>query len=282
MHGSFRATAISNTPSASRASRSKKRLRPLRPNIGISIAYQKKIDRLIQEMQASVIWHLKAAYRANPPATIAMDDIQPANALKKAIDLLKKRWLRNFDTAAPKLAAYFAKAVHLRTDKGLAKILRDGGFSVRFQMSKGMKDVLTATTAENVSLIKSIPSQYFTEIEGLVMRSVSAGRDIGGLAKQLEKRYGITKRRAALISKDQNNKLSANLYRTRTLEMGIETAVWMHSGGGKTKRKSHVANSGKPYSVRDGWFDPTVKEWIHPGQLVGCKCVSRPLIPGFS
>lgn len=284
MHGTFRATAVSSMPTRKPTeSRSKKRLRPLHPNIGISAAYRRKLDRLIDEMQASTVYWLKTTYKNNPPAAqMAMDDIQPANALKKAIELLTKRWSKAFNLAAPRLASYFATAVHKRTDKALAKILRDGGFSVRFQMSAAMKDVLTATTSENVGLIKSIPSQYFTEIEGLVMRSASAGRDMGTMAKALEKRYGVTKRRAALIAKSQNNLATANMQRVRTLEMGITRAVWRHSAGGKKPRPTHVANNGKTYDVAKGWYDPAVKQWIHPGQLINCRCVSMPIIPGFS
>lgn len=232
-------------------------------------------------MNASVIYWVKASYRTNPPA-MAMDDVLPSSALQKAIQLLKKRWLRQFDEAAPKLAKYFATAVNKRSDAVLAKILRQGGFSVRFQMSHGMKDVLQATTAENVGLIKSISSQYFGEIEQLVMSSASAGRDLGALAKQLEKRYGVTKRRAALIAKDQNNKASGNMARVRMLEANITKAIWRHSHAGKQPRPTHLANNGKVYDIKKGWFDPAVKMWIQPGQLINCRCVPIPVVPGFS
>lgn len=280
MHGNFRAISVSPTATTSKASRSKK-LRPVHPNIGISLAYRRKLDRLIAEMNASIVWHIKAAYRANPPE-MALDDILPANALQRAIKLLTKRWLRNFDLAAPKLAKYFAMAAHKRTDQQLASILRKGGFSVRFQQSQAMKDVVQATTTENVGLIKSIASQHLQEVEGLVMRSVSAGRDLGTLAKQLEKRYGVTKRRAALISKDQNNKATSAMSRVRFIENGITTAIWRHSGGGKVPRPTHVKNNGKTYDVTKGWYDPAVKEFIQPGQLISCGCVPIPVVPGFS
>lgn len=275
MHGTFRATEV-------KRSRGKAtELRPLHPSAALAIAYQKKIDRLVSEMQDSVIYWITASYKNNPPI-MAMDDVLPANVLKRMIEALKKRWLKNFDIAAPKLAQYFALAAHKRTDKALASILRKGGFSVKFQMSKAMKDVLQATTAENVSLIKSISSQYFTEVEGLVMRSASAGRDLGTMAKALEARYGVTKRRAALIAKDQNNKASANFTRVRQIEAGITHAKWRHSAGGKKPRPTHVKNNGKLYDVTKGWFDPAVNEWIFPGQLINCRCVSIPVVPGFS
>lgn len=279
MHGTFRAIAVASP--TSKASKRPKELRPLHPNLGLSLAYRKKLDALVKEMNASVDYWLKAAYRENPPA-MAMDDILPANALKKAIALLKKRWLRNFDLAAPKLAKYFSTAVQNRSDKALQKILRDGGFSVRFQMSQAMKDVVEATTAENVGLIKSIASQHLTEVEGLVMRSVSRGRDLGYLSKELQKRYGVTTRRAALISKDQNNKATANMHRVRQIELGITQAKWRHSGGGKVPRPTHLANNGKLYDVQKGWYDPAVKQFIHPGELINCRCVSISVIPGFT
>jgi uncharacterized protein with gpF-like domain len=114
------------------------------------------------------------------------------------------------------------------------------------------------------------------------MQSINTGRDLGTLTKHLEKTYGITKRRAALISRDQNNKASANMSRVRHLELGIERAKWRHSHAGVTPRPSHLANNGKTYDIARGWYDPAVKEFIQPGQLVGCRCVGIPLIPGFS
>jgi uncharacterized protein with gpF-like domain len=258
-------------------------LRPLHPNLGLKVAYQKKLDRLIREMHESTVYWIEQSYRANEPI-MAQDDILPANALNKVIERLKKRWLRKMNAASEKLADYFATAVSDRTDKALTKILRDGGFSVRFQQSQSMKDVVAATTSENVALIKSIGSQYFGDIEGLVMRSVSAGRDMGFLSKELQARYGVTKKRAALIARTQNNMASANMNRTRQLEIGITKAMWRHSAAGKKPRPSHV-KAGKDrvvYDVARGWYDPHEKKWIWPGQLINCRCQSISIVPGFS
>ena len=79
-----------------------------------------------------------------------------------------------------------------------------------------MRDIIDATVTANVSLIKSIASEYHTEVEGLVMRSVTAGRDLSFLTDELEKRYGITRRRAANIALSQNNLATSALRRART------------------------------------------------------------------
>jgi hypothetical protein len=258
-------------------------LRPVLPNAGLRMLYQRRLEALIREMNDSVIYWVRASYRANEPkvAILAADEL-PSQALLRAVKVLSKRWLKRFDAAAPKLAEWFATAAKDRSDAVLRKILREGGFSVKWKMTQSMKDVMAATVGEQVGLIRSIPQQYFTQIEGMVMRSVTIGRDVGGLAKDIEKQYGVTRRRAQFIAQDQNNKASATMVRTRHLELGLTLAVWRHSGGGKEPRPTHVANSGKTYSISEGWFDPAVGKYIQPGELPRCRCYARPVVKGFS
>ncbi len=335
-------------------------LRPVHPNAGITAEYRRKLDALIEEMQASYERWILSAYRANEPE-IAQDaapkrvtaveakmgkerfwavyvdgvllrkpdgsgrnfrsrdaaenaglreggararvtvpigfeerltpDVlrniplapTPAQNLDEAIADLGARWEARFEESAPKLARWFAQSTETRSRAGLKKILADGGISVRFQMTPIMTDVFEATVAENVGLIKSIGSRYHSEVQGMVMRSVSAGRDVGGLTKELRERFGVTRRRAALIALDQNNKATSAMVRVRQVENGLK-AVWLHSAGGKEPRKTHVANSGKPYDPAVGWFDPDpkVRRRIWPGELIRCRCVSRTVVPGFS
>lgn len=269
------------TPTALRRSKGKEiRLRPLHPNVGIKLAYQRKMLKLIDEMNDSVRYWIESAYRNNEPR-IALDDAMPTSELVKAIRKLRKQWLKNFDEGADNLANYFAKSVSRRTDTALAKILRDAGFSVAFQMTPAMRDIVAATTQRNVSLIKSIPEQYLKDVEDAVMRSIQAGRDLGSLTSYLEKTYGVTRRRAATIALSQNNMATSAMNRARQAELGITKARWRHSGGGKHPRPTHLKNNGKLYDVKKGWYDPAVKEWIWPGQLINCRCVSIAVIPGM-
>jgi SPP1 gp7 family putative phage head morphogenesis protein len=277
MHGTFRAVEIKPT----RERRKDIELRPLRPNAGLEAAYIEKLDRLVREMQKSVAYWILSTYRNNEPI-IAMDDILPANALKRAIAELTKRWQKQFDQAAPALAKWFSIAAHKRSDAQLRAILRKGGFSVKFQMTPAMRDVLKATIEQNISLIKSIPEQYLKNVQGHVMRSVQAGRDLGTLTKALHKNYGVTQRRAAFIARSQNNLATGAMNKARQQELGITKAKWRHSKAGKHKRPTHVANDGKLYDVAKGWYDPDVKRWIFPGELPNCRCSSISVIPGFS
>lgn len=257
-----------------------KTLPAVRPNVGIELAYRRKLMSLVDEMNASVEYWISAAYRQNEPE-ISQDE-SPAAALRAAMRRLARRWTARFDRAAKDLADYFAKAVADRSDAALKSILKKGGISVEFKLTAAQNDIIQATIGQNVALIKSIPQQYLTNVEGLVMRSVQTGRDLGQLTKDLQEQHGVTRRRAAFIARSQNNIATASIVRARQLEIGITTAIWMHSAGGKEPRRSHVSQSGKEYDIAAGWYDPEAKVMTWPGVLPNCRCVSRSLIKGFS
>lgn len=264
------------------ASRGYKVLKPVHPNAGIGADYRGKLDRLVEKMQRSYAYFLKAQYRETPPR-MALDET-PAKELERELRRLGIQWEEEFAKLAPKMARWFATSIERRSTLAMKKMLKDAGMTVRYTMTRRMRDVFQATVEENVSLIKSIAQQYHGEVVGLVMRSVASGRDLGALTKALEARYGITRRRAALIARDQNNKATAVMTRVRQSEAGIKQAVWLHSLGGKEPRPTHLANNGKVYDVDKGWFDsdPKVRRRIWPGELINCRCVSKPVVKGFS
>lgn len=256
-------------------------LKPVHPNAGIEAEYRRKMGALIDGMSTSYAHWITAQYRQTPPRLA--QDATPARELERELAQLGIRWQKRFAEAGPKLADWFAQSSARRSQDALRKILRDAGVSVRFKMTPVMRDVFQATVAENVGLIRSIASQYHTEVQGLVMRSVSAGRDLAGLTRELEDRYGITSRRAAGIALDQNNKATSDFVKVRQAELDL-LAKWLHSHAGKVPRPTHLANSGKVYDPKVGWYDPDpkVRRRIWPGQLNKCKCVSVSVVRGFS
>lgn len=235
-------------------------------------------------MHRSIIYWVSVAYRKNEPyvAGMAADEL-PARALAATLRRLQRFWSKKFNDMAQQMATYFAQSVTKRSDGALQSILRRGGMSVRFQMTRPVSDVLQATVQENVGLIKSIPAQHLQKVQGAVMRSVQTGRDLATLTEELQDQFGVTRRRAELIARDQNNKATGAIQRVRQIELGITEAIWVHSGGGRHPRPSHV-KAGRDkvkYNVAEGWFDPHEKRYVLPGELINCRCVSRPVVTGF-
>lgn len=282
-----------------------------RPNAALQALYRKRLERLVTEMAESVLYWTKASYRANPPV-MAMDEVDddraghigddnssrspivdnsvlngmvfdktPADYLRSAFAKLRKRWEERFDDASGKLARWFAQSAATRSDERLRRILKDGGLSVRFTPTKAMRDVMEGTVQANVALIKSIPQQYLTQVEGYVMRSVQTGRDLHQLSSDLRHELGVTKRRAAAIALNQNNAATSAMTRARQVELGITEAIWVHSHAGKHPRPKHLAADGTSYDVRVGLPIGDKGQNVFPGQEINCRCFSRSVIKGF-
>jgi SPP1 gp7 family putative phage head morphogenesis protein len=244
------------------------------------------LQRWIFEMHRSLVYWISAQYRANPPPTLATDagfesfrDGSPANAMRRAMHRMSRRWMKAFDKGSEDLAKYFVDRAAGATDVQLKDVLKKAGFSVEFRMTAEMNNAYQAVLGENVNLIKSIASDHLTQVETLVMQSVARGRDLGTLTEELTKRYDITKRRASLIARDQANKATAVLNSTRQQQLGITEGVWQHSHAGKTPRPSHVAANGKTFKLAKGMLIDD--EWIMPGQKINCRCGWKAKIPGI-
>ncbi len=250
-------------------------LKAVHPNAGIRIEYERRLRKLILDMQASIVYWVTASYRSTGLA----QDATPSNELQQTMNELAKQWQTKFDRGAEKLGAWFAQKTKNYADGSLQAILKEAGFSVQFKMTAEVEDVFQAIVHEQVGLIKSIASQHLQEVQGLVMRSVQEGRNLKTLSDELMKRYGVTKRRAALIARDQNNKAIATITRTRQQLLGITEAIWIHSHAGKHPRLSHVAANGKKYNVAEGMLIDGKRIW--PGTEINCRCVARSIIPGF-
>jgi len=256
--------------------------RGVQSSAAVEAAYRRRLLILVDEMGRSLLHWLRATYRASPPA-IAQDEMLSSAALRVEIAKLRRRWLRRFDKASDDLASYFAAEAGKRSDEVLRRILKEGGYAVKFEPTRAQRDVMGAIVQGNVALIKSIPSQYLDKVEGAVMRSVAAGRDLKSLTDDLQKEFGITRRRAAFIAKDQNSKTTADLTKVRQLESGIKEGIWCHSGGGNHPRPTHV-QAGRDkvrFRLDEGWLDPALGKKILPGTEPGCKCFWKPVIPGL-
>lgn len=251
---------------------------PTRANAGVEAWYRRQLDNHVRAMQKSVVYWLTANYKASG-AAVAMD-ASPAVFLREAMRKLTRRWTKAFDEIAQKLAARFASDAFKNTDVSLSNELKTAGFTVEFKMTAPMNNALQATITENVGLIRSIPEKYFTEVEGLVMRSVARGRDLSYLTEELQKRYGITRRRAALIARDQNNKATSVMQAARQKSLGITQGIWRHSHAGKEPRPSHVKADGKVFDLDKGMF--LDGKWVMPGEEINCRCTWSAVLPGLN
>ena len=251
----------------------------VRANRGVEAKYRKDLARLVAEMHSSLEYWLTAAYRKNPPrmAALVAQDAAPSEKMKRVLNELAKRWIGRFDEYAPKIAESYLRGMFKTSDSAMRKALADAGWTVDFKMTAAVRDAFNASLQENISLIKSIPEKYLQQVEGVVMRSYAAGRDLETMTKELRKLYPEAGRRVELIARDQSNKANAVVNRARQLELGITEAIWMHSHAGKVPRADHLAANGKKYKIAEGCL--ISGQYIQPGEEINCRCTSRPILP---
>lgn len=121
-----------------------------------------------------------------------------------------------------------------------------------------------AFTKQNVSLIKSIPQQYFERVEQGLMRDVQAGKSTKEITENISNIYNVSKSRAALIARDQTAKFNSNLNMVRQKSVGVTKYMWSTSMDERV-RPSHAENEGKIFS----WDDPP-SETGNPGDDINC------------
>lgn len=252
--------------------------RPVHANRGIELEYRKKLNGMISEMANSLEYWISAQYKKSPPKiSLVAADASPVSEIAKSLKELGDKWIKKFNDAAPAIAKFYLSKMFKASDRSLRQALKDAGWAVDFKMSPLVKEAFLASLGENVGLIKSIPQQYLTQVEGVVMRAYSAGRDLQSMVDGIRKIYPVTQKRAAFIARDQSNKANAVANRARQMDLGITEAVWVHSHAGKTPRPDHVAADGKKYKIADGCL--ISGKHIQPGEEINCRCVARPVLP---
>jgi SPP1 gp7 family putative phage head morphogenesis protein len=193
-----------------------------------------------------------------------------------------------------KFAALFAKIAQPSTENMVNAATKDSGQKLNISLKEmsgqlvlktnvfndQLRDVLTASVAESVSLIKRIPTKYLDNVQGAVMRSIQSGNGLADLKPALDK-YGVqVKNWAKNVSLDQTRKAYNSINATRMQALGVKQFEWVHSGGSNHPREYHrdVLN-GKIFSFDDlpHLDGPNQGERGMPGAAPFCRCTMRPI-----
>lgn len=237
--------------------------------------------RLHPGLRATLELWIETGYALGIDSDVALDAPSPTKAIQAALAKWGSQTIKRFDLMSEKIADDFAARNMQATQAAVLSQFKRAGFTVKFKPTRASIEAYRAVAAENVALIRSIPRKYHEAVEQKVWNAVRGGSDLNKLSAELRKAHKITVDRAALIARDQNAKAKAVIERVRQQELGISRGIWQHSAAGKEPRPTHVAMDGKPYSLARGMWDSDEGEYVHPGQLINCRCTMRPVIEGF-
>jgi len=233
-------------------------LRELRPMLDRMLSV---IRDLVIAALPSIIQQVQAI---RPKADSARSD-DFSDDIKRAMDESKLQFAREF---TPEEIAVLAR-VHAEriSAKNAADIDRIFGAVLGVDIARVEPFLATEIKAfvqQNVSLITSIPNQFFDRVEQTVIRDVTAGKLAPEIAKDIRQAHNVSKSRAALIARDQTNKFNGNLNQLRQTNVGITQYRWQTSLDERV-RPTHRSKEGKVFS----WDDPPA-DTGHPGQDINC------------
>lgn len=259
---------------------------PLNYNAALQEKYIKQIESLVIQMarqsNREIIRLFKTQEAEKQLSKIGAMDANISSQARILTNALKLKFESLFGRKAKIIAEGMLESTNriskTITHQSLKKV--SGGLSIKTSgMNEQLKTIINASVVENVGLIKSIASQYLDDVQGSVMRSIVGGGGLETLIPELQKREGITLRRAKNIALDQTRKASSAMNRERLKAAGVSKYKWVHSGGGQHPRELHVAMSGNIYSYDDPpIIDEKTGERGNPGTAINCRCIAVPII----
>lgn len=216
--------------------------------------------------------------------TLVALDVSFASQARMVLNRLRDKFDSIFGSEALSMSKNLVDETSDASARQLEGSLKDvaEGLTLSRDILRGtpLEEVTRAAVNENVTLIKSIPQNYFDRISGSVMRSITTGQGQAELAKEIEAIGHSTRKRAELIARDQTSKAFTAINRERMNAAGIKKFRWLHSGGGKEPRPYHrdVLN-GQEFSIDNPpVIDLRTGEKGLPGQLINCRCTMIPVI----
>jgi SPP1 gp7 family putative phage head morphogenesis protein len=210
----------------------------------------------------------------------AMDD-NPASQARIRLNWLREKWMARFrDLSKMQVDRMIDRTIKNSTvTLGMSLKEVSEGFKIDTALSsERLQTVIMASTQEAAQLIKRIPEQYLSDVQGHVMRAITTGSGQADLVPFFTKRYEGDVKWARHVSMDQQRKAYANINQVRLQAMGVQSYIWVHTGGGRYPRKDHIEMNGKEYRYDD---PPVIQKATgargKPGDAIFCRCIAKPV-----
>lgn len=254
---------------------------PLHYNAVDAKRYEMRLRRLIKQMVRETEKEMRRLMESEAAESHFARDENIGSQARIVSNQLMARFQQLFNKRSKGLADMVIRDAKASSKSTLHTSLKElsGGLSLKTDiMHNQLANVIMASTAENVGLIKSIPQQYLGKVQGSLMRSIASGKGMHDFMPTLRKLGAVTDRRARMIAHDQTRKVYNSINMARMEAVGIKEAEWIHSGGSHEPRPTHMEMDGKTFLLSEGLYDSAVGRKIQPGQEPNCRCTYRPII----
>lgn len=146
-------------------------------------------------------------------------------------------------------------------------------------------DALQRWVADNISKIKSIPNETLGSMREIILNGFRHGDTITKISKAIQEEYGLTRRKAQMLARDQVSTLNAEITKHQQEDAGVKKYKWSSSKDSRV-RDCHRALDGKFFNWDDPpemWYETKSRGRVytgrrcHPGEDYCCRCVAIPV-----
>ena len=241
------------------------------------IQYNAQLQALTREVKKDIDEQLVPLLRKLEPEYTA--DADWFGLITNMLETLLAKWSSpKFRGLANELASKFVTSADNVNEK---KTKAQFGVDI-YSTDPQMTQVIESAIYDNTKLISTIPAQYLSQVESIVMTNVRAGNRSSGMVKALQQQFGVTQRRAKMIARDQVAKVNGDLNKKRQQVAGFDYFQWITSNDERVRdRHEDIAEKVTEYGKGIyRWDNPPLSDKgipIIPGQDYQCRCTARPV-----
>lgn len=274
------------------ATRNRRRIRGVQESRGTGVRYLAQLRQIarmirndINEMLLPLLRDLAPEFQqdalaVNDHAIETFDQYLPQ--LLAVLRLIRQRWSsEEFQRTADRIAGDFVQTADRVNRERYQRSIASFGINI-FRDQPEILEYVQASIFDNTRLITSIPEQYLTQVESIVLTNVRAGGRPGSIARLLRDQFQVTENRARLIARDQTAKVNGDLARMRQTSTGFQYFRW-RTVGDERVRDRHDDIADKVTAYGRGiyrWDNPPLSDQgvpITPGQDFQCRCIAEPV-----
>ncbi len=245
--------------------------------------------KLLNEELKKKLPAMMAEYQKERHGDSRFDDSQDLDAklrllLQDVATALEKRIAEYGLDQKVEQIAKMAKNVSIREWKRAVKDTLGIDLLDDYYKGEFFEEAIRRWIAENVLLIKSIPSETLGNMREIILGSYLKGSSIRDIQKAIQETYNVSKRKAQLLARDQVATLNAQLTKAQQTDAGCKKYRWSDSRDGRV-RDCHKALNGKVFSwdnPPEMWYETKrgrvyTGRRCHPGEDYCCRCVAIPV-----
>lgn len=250
----------------------------------------KSYEKIVEEETKRRIPSVIRAYKQAQEENVRMDDIQDvarllkqtffeiANAIEKRVKRL--HWIDRLFKIGNYTRDFvnneWTHAVHSTLGLDLSNDYYNGEF---------YSEEVNSWLSESVSQIQSLPAEMLDDLQQTLFVGFTEGKAIPTIAEEINEQFGVSKRKAELLARDQIGTLNAKLTQRQHEDAGVTKYIWEDSGDQRV-RACHRALNGHVFEYKNPpemWYMTKsrgkVMTGLHknPGEDYNCRCTATPV-----